>query len=272
MMRSRSAALIALSAAIFISGVPVTTARAQDNAELAKQLANPIAALISVPLQLNWDNDIGPVDDGTRLTLNVQPVIPFSLNEDWNIISRTILPIVDQEDIFPGAGDQFGLGDTVQSVFFSPKLPGQHGWIWGVGPVFLLPTGTDDLLTANKWGAGPTGVALKQSGPWTYGALVNHIWSFAGDNDRDDVNKSFLQPFVSYTTPTAVTFAVNLESTYDWERSEWNIPANFMVSRVTRIGKQMISVQGGLRYYLESTRSGPEGLGLRFNLTLLFPR
>jgi hypothetical protein len=136
----------------------------------------------------------------------------------------------------------------------------------------LLPTGTDDLLTADKWGAGPTGVALKQNGPWTYGALVNHIWSFAGDSDRADVNNSFLQPFVSYTTPKAVTFALNLESTYNWETSEWNVPANLMVSKVTRIGKQLVSFQGGLRYYFESTDGGPEGLGLRFAVVLLFPR
>lgn len=260
------------SLAALAAGTVITPAAAQDSAELARQLSNPVAALISVPFQFNWDDDIGPVDGGSRLTLNVQPVIPVSLSDDWNLISRTIVPVIDQEDVFPAAGDQFGLGDTVQSLFFSPKAPSKDGWIWGVGPVFLLPTGTDDLLTADKWGAGPTGVALKQQGPWTYGALANHIWSFAGDDDRDDVSSTFLQPFVSYTTPKAVTVAFNLESTYDWEREEWNIPANLMVSKVTRFGNQLVSVQGGLRYYLESTDSGPEGLGLRLAITLLFPR
>jgi len=190
-----------------------------DEASLAMQLSNPVAALISVPLQLNYDQDIGPADDGDRWLLNVQPVIPFELNDDWNLISRTILPLVHQSDIFPGVGTQTGTGDIVQSLFFSPKAPKASGWIWGAGPVLLLPTGSNDLLTTDKWGAGPTAVVLKQSNGWTRGMLANHLWSFAGDGDRADVNATFLQPFLTYTTPTQWTFAVNTESTYETGRT-----------------------------------------------------
>jgi hypothetical protein len=250
-------------------------ARAQDGpsaAELARQLSNPVAALISVPLQFNYDSDIGAEDDGKRLTLNIQPVIPFELNEDWNLISRTILPLVDQQDIFPGAGDQSGTGDIVQSLFFSPKAPTESGWIWGVGPVFLLPTGSDDLLTADKTGIGPTAVALKQDGPWTYGALANHIESVAGDDDRADVSATFLQPFLVYGTPEGVSYALNMESTYDWEAEQASIPINLQVNKVSRIGGQMIQFGGGLRYWADSPDGGPEGWGLRLNFVLLYPR
>jgi hypothetical protein len=240
--------------------------------DLARQLTNPVAALISVPLQLNYNSDIGPADDGRQWVLNIQPVIPFSLNEDWNLISRTILPIVDQQDVFPGAGGQTGLGDTVQSLFFSPAAPTAGGWIWGAGPVLLLPTGTEDLLTTDKWGIGPTAVALRQQGPWTSGLLGNHIWSVAGDSDRRDISTTFLQPFLSFTTPTAWTYTLQSESTYDWEGSEWQVPIRGVVTKVTRIGNQLVSLGGGVNYWLESSENGPEGWGLRFALTLLFPR
>ena len=237
--------------------------------DLAKQLANPVASLISVPFQANWDFGIGP-SDATRFTLNVQPVIPFSLNDDWNLIVRTILPVIDAESPAPGIDDASGLGDTVQSFFFSPKAP-VNGWILAAGPVVLWPSATDELLGSEKWGAGPTGLALKQTGPWTYGVLANHLWSFAGDDDRDAVNATFIQPFCSYITPSKTTFSINAESTYDWEHDQWNVPVNFVVSQLMKFGKQPVQLFAGARWYVEGPEGGPEW-GLRAGIVFLFPK
>ncbi len=237
--------------------------------DLAQQLANPISSLISVPIQSNYDDGYGPNGEGSVWRTNIQPVVPFSLNNDWNLISRTIIPVIVQDD-FPSGFNKSGLGDVVQSLFFSPKKP-INDWIVGIGPVFLLPTATDSALGGEKWGAGPTVIALKQSGPWTTGFLANHIASFGGDGSRSDINATFLQPFVSYITPAKTTISLNLESTYDWRSDQWSVPVNLNVSQLLTIGEQPISIGAGVRYWAESPTNGPEDWGFRLQLTFLFP-
>lgn len=236
--------------------------------DLAQQLANPVASLIQVPVQSNIDFGIGP-NDGFRITTNVQPVIPVGINEDWNVISRTIVPIIYQDDITGPRSSQFGLGDVLQSVFFSPKAVGDNGVIWGAGPAVLLRTGTESGLSAEKWGIGPTGVLLKQDGPWTYGILANQIWSFAGNDQRSDISQAFIQPFLTYINQDQVTFAANSETTYNWIDDQATIPINFNISKLYP-GKQPFQLGFGARYYVERPENGPEW-GLRIQFTLLFP-
>lgn len=141
-----------------------------------------------------------------------------------------------------------------------------------MGPAFLLPTGSEPELTARKWGLGPTGVVLKQDGHWTYGALANHIWSVAGSDNRPDLSSTFLQPFLSYTTPTAWTYTLNTESSYDWKNEQWSVPLNAMVSKLVKFGDQRVSLGGGVRYWADGPDSGPHGWGFRLVVTLLFPK
>lgn len=237
-------------------------------ADLAKKLNNPVADLISVPLQNNILFNVGP-GNGFRETTNIQPVIPFDLSEHWNLISRTILPVTYQEGIFPGSGNQFGLGDTVQSLFFSPKDP--EPFVWGLGPALLLPTATDDLLGSEQWGVGPTGVILKQAGPWTVGMLANQLWSVAGNDGRETVNATYLQPFLAYTTHTHTTFTINSESTYDWTAKQWTVPFNAGVSQIIKLGGRPVSIGLMGTWFAEAPDSAPDW-GVRCVFTFLFPK
>jgi hypothetical protein len=197
-------------------------------------------------------------------------VVPIRLNDEVNVISRTILPVVAQGDV-ANSDDQQGLGDVTQSLFFSPRKPGPGGWIWGAGPVFLIPTATDRSIGTEKWGAGPTAVVLRQRSGWTYGILANHLWSFAGDHDRADVNSTFLQPFLSFTTKGGTSYTVNSESTYDWEREAWTVPINLGVAHLFKTGKVPLQLQGGWRWYADKPPGGPDD-GVRLTLTALFPK
>lgn len=244
---------------------------ASSQADLAQKLSNPIASLISVPFQNNFDWGYGADGDGFRYTLNVQPVIPISISPDANVISRTILPIIAQNDVTGPGTSQFGLGDTVQSLFFSPKAASASGVVWGAGPVFLVPTATDRALGGGKWGVGPTGVVLKIAGPVTYGVLANHIWSIAGKSNRSDISATFVQPFFAYTTRKATTWGLNSETTYDWLSDSWSIPIDASISQLVMIGRQPVSIGTTFKYWVESPAGGPDW-GLRLNVTLLFPK
>ena len=239
------------------------------SAEVAKKLANPIASLISVPLESNFEFGMGPNDDGFRYTLNLQPSIPFALNKKWNLISRTVTPIILQSDVV-GATSRNGLGDTTQSFFLSPGE--SRRVVWGLGPALLIPTATDDSLGSKKFGIGPTLVVLKQRKGWTVGALTNHIWSVAGDDARPDVSSTLLQPFIKYTTKTAWTIGLSSETTYDWRSDKANVPINLVVTKVVRLGGQRVSIGGGSRCWASSPSGGPSGCGIRFLVVPVFTK
>lgn len=240
-----------------------------DTAELAKKLANPVASLISFPMQSNFDFRMG-TGSGWRYTLNVQPVIPIALSPKWNMISRTIIPIIHQGNVTGPRTSQSGLGDITQSLFFSPNK--SEPFVWAVGPVFLIPTATNANLGTQKFGIGPTVLVLKQQHGWTVGFLGNHIWSVAGKSSRASVNSTFVQPFVSYSTRDGWTYGLNTESTYDWTRNAWSTPIIASVSKLVRFGKQPVSFGAGPKCWVTTASGGPETCSVRIIVTALFPK
>ena len=255
--------------ALAFACLPAPAFAAETDSDLATQIANPIASLISVPFQFNYDCCYGPERAG-QVLLNVQPVIPFQLDDTWTLITRTIVPVIDQEEAVPGAGNRFGLGDTLQSFFFSPK-PAPDGIMWGAGPAILWPTGTDAQFSGRKWGAGPTAVALKQSAGWTVGVLANHVWSFAGDGNFPRISTTSIQPFIAYQWKDTTTLTFTSESQYAWVGNQWTVPLDLLLSRIYRLGGQPLSLQIGPRYFPVTPSEGARW-GIRVNLSLLFPQ
>ena len=243
--------MCSLALGILVGFVPVATAQDAgapgSDADLAQQLQNPIASLISVPFQNNFDFGAGRGDDGFGYTMNFQPVVPFRLSEDWTLITRTIIPFVHQERY--SAHHETGLGDTTQSFFFSPRS-GVPGLTVGLGPAILWPTATRPAFQSRQLGAGPTGVLVQASGPWTLGLLANHLWGIADSASRQgrpDLNQTFLQPFVSHNFKNGFALTATLESSYDWTGRQWTLPLGAGVSQLVTLG----SVPG------EPRRPGP---------------
>src|SRR5262245_51172308 len=271
-------ACIALVIAI---GIATVARSEQSNDELAKETQNPIADLISVPFQNNFNFNTGP-DDRTVWIMNIQPVVPIPLSSHWNLITRTIMPIINQPSLAPGIDHAFGLGDINPTLFLSPV--GSKEFIWGAGPTFTFPTATRRELGSGKWSAGPAAVALTMQGPWVAGILVNNQWSFAGWGDHD-VNELLMQPFVNYNFGEgwyAVTAPI---LTADWtaaKGNQWTVPLGLGGGRLFRLhdlvgdslgdlGKLPINTQ--LQAFYNAVRPDFEpDCQLRFQVQLPFPR
>ncbi len=262
---------------IFLLGVISFTTQAQEaqeaqeteelsEADLAKKAQNPIANMISVPVQVNTSYGIGP-DNRTSNVVNVQPVLPFKLSENLNLITRTIIPIVTTPDYSStGNSSKTGLGDINLSLFFAPKSK----VIWGVGPIFALPTATDPLLGAQEFGVGPSAVVVFMKGKWVYGATANHTWSVA----NSDVNSSVIQYFVNYNLPKSWYLSSAPIVTANWNATsgnEWNIPFGGVVGKIFKLGKLPINAQAG-GFYNAVRPDGGAQWSTRVQVQFLFPK
>jgi len=264
--------LMLASAATAYEGDGVVESGESKAEELRRAAQNPMADLMSLPFQNNTNFEFGPLEKTQNVT-NIQPVIPFRLTDDWLLISRTIAPLIYQPEFFDGQGSEFGLGDITQSLFIGPTQPGDL--IWGAGPVFLLPTATDDRLGTDKWGVGPAAVGLTIQPPWVFGALVQNIWSVAGPSSRPDVNQMLLQFFVNYNLPQGWYLTSSPIITANWEADSdntWTVPVGGGFGRLFTIGKLPVNMQVQGFYNVEK----PDDIGpdwtLRFQIQVLLPK
>ena len=244
----------------------------QSETDLAEQAQNPLADLISLPLQNNFDFNVGP-NDRTRYTLNIQPVIPFHITDNLNLITRTILPVIYQPDVLSNSGGNTGLGDLNFTAWFSPRTAGK--FIWGVGGTMVIPTATEDTTGSDKWSAGPSVVGVYMTGPWVMGGLVSNFWSFAGNSDRADVNFLFSQLFINYNFSQGWYLTSAPIITANWEADsgdKWTIPIGGGGGKVFRLGQLPINTSIQPYYNVEKPELNGADWQLRLQFQFLFPR
>ena len=249
----------------------IIEAQEDEEADLVKQTQNPVADLISVPFQNNTNFGIGP-HDRIQNILNIQPVVPFGLTENWNLIARVIAPVIYQPDFFEESGGSNFLGDISATAFFAPAESGKI--IWGAGPVMLFPTASKGEYSSKKWGLGPSAVVLTMKGPWVVGALVNNIWSVAGDEDRGDINQMLFQYFINFNLPDGWVISSAPIITANWEAdsdNKWTVPIGVGVGKLIMVGK--LPVNCGVHYYnnVKKPEYGADWT-LRTQIQFLFPK
>jgi len=239
--------------------------------DLAQAAQNPVGDLISLPLQNNTNFGFGPYDR-TQNVLNIQPVVPISLSSKWNLITRTIFPVITQPDFFSESGSTTGLGDTNFTGFISPAQPGK--FIWGIGPAIIIPTATDESLGSGKWSAGPSVVGLTIQGPWVAGLLVSNVWSFAGQSDRADVNFFLAQYFVNYNMNHGwylVSAPIITSNNQASSGNQWIVPFGGGFGKIFRIGKQPMNFNTQAFYNAVKPDFGPDWQW-RVQLQFMFPK
>ena len=257
---------------------PISVMAEMSQEEIAKASQNPLTAMYSLPIQNNTYFNVGP-DNKTKNIANLQPVLPFDLNDDWTVVTRTIVPVVSNPSIGQHPYERtFGLGDTTMTAFITPKTATDSGWIWGAGPVLYFPTATDTDLGTKKWGAGAAGVVLKANGKFVYGALVSNVWSFAGsgqDAGVERVNALTVQPFINYNMDDGWFLASVPIITANWEADSdhrWTVPVGLGVGKAMKIGDIPMTAQLHTYYNVEKPEDYGEDWQMRIQLQFLFPR
>jgi hypothetical protein len=244
----------------------------QESSEIAKQAQNPIARLISVPVENDFYPQTG-IDKENEYVLEIKPVVPISLSKGWNVITRTIIPVIQTPDLTPEIKGTSGLGDIQESLFLSPTKAGPGGIIWGAGPVILAPTATEDIYGTGKTNIGPTVVVLAIQGHWLYGALAQNVWSVAGPKGRSDVNQFLMQPFVNYNLPHKWYLVSSPIITANWKQDtgRWLVPVGGGVGKIVHFGKVPVNIYtqffGNAEY-----PSGTSKWSARFQMQFLFPK
>lgn len=251
---------------VLLSALP---ASAEDDVdELARKVSNPASFMISVPVHSDFDVGRWGGGDTYSATLDIEPVIPFALNDDWNMISHTDFPIVYNDPIGT-LGGQLGLGDISQNLSFTPA---RHGpLIWTFGPEFSLPTATDDRFGTGKLSMGPSGLLLLQTKSMSVGMSASHLWSVAGAGDRPRVSQTELQPFIAWHIGGGKTISANLDFSYDWVASDYTLPVSLSFSQIVEVGEQTLSLSLGAKYWIEGPEDGPQW-GIKAGVTFLFPQ
>lgn len=258
--------------AVLIASFGVSHSFAQpansDPKALATKLTNPVANLIAVPFQYNYDANIGLDKKGTVNSLVVQPVIPIKLNNDWNYIVRPVVTVESASNVngFNGTG----VGPILLETFFSPSKT--KDLIWGVGPIVTSPSLSGKNFGTSQTGVGLSAVGLIMKAPWTVGILSYNTWSTGGEPNNGTANNLFYQPFISYVTKDAWTYSLNTQSTFNWDTRRAENPMNATVSKIVKFGEMPVSLSVGARYYLSSVPGGPSGWGARASVTFLFPK